>query len=808
MFDEPTGSQAAPPVEGERIANDPVPKKLAEPDNEKDVSQSESTKHRHAVLMDLLDYESERQSEERIQAQIDEDYYDHLQWRPDDARELMERGQAPLVFNESRQTIDWISGTEKRMRKDHKVLPREPNDERGAELKTKLIKYTDDVNLSRFQQSKAFKQAATAGLSWLEEGINPDPEQEIIYSGMEDWRNVFRDSHSRNLDMNVDARYLFRRRVIDLDYGIALLPKHEGHLRSMAGRMDEDAEGDDIWYLGQRLTGASETEWGTSSMSSFGERAAYMSRNGYHDYSRRRSVEVLECWYRVPERVKVFAGGGPGVAQKIVNPKDMRHQQAIADHVPMYEAVKMRMRLMLATKAAPMVDMASPYRHGRFLLVPLYAYRRYRDGAAYGAMRGMRDIQDDLNKRRSKALFALSSNRIVMDDGAVDDIEDLRVEAARPDAIIVKKMNKALTFEKQTGDFQGNLELAAQDSQLLRNVGGVTNENLGQDTNAQSGKAIGLKQDQGGLLTSELFDNYLLAKQQVGRLRLSHIEQFYTEPKAVRIVGERRPIEWLEINRLDPATGEILDDVTAREADFIMSEQDHRASLAEAALEQMFDLLGKVAVFAPQVVLNVLDLVVETSEIRDKEEWVARIRKMTGQRDPSKQPTPEEMEAEAAMAAKTQESEQLATDTAKAQLAQIQANVDLLRAQMAKLDVESVLKRVESMYSALQAAQIIAQTPGVTPAADEIGKSAGLEDKHPGAIPTPPAMATQVLAASQGGGNPMQPDAGMPIAPQAAGLPPDNTPSPLDGMQGGIETPTGTDNAPPIGPEPTAFPPQ
>lgn len=811
MFDEAAGTQIAPPAVDERIANDSVPKKLAEPDNEKDVSQSESSKHRHLVLMDLLDYEAERQSEERIQMQIDEDYYDHLQWRPDDARELMERGQAPVVFNEARSSIDWISGTEKRMRKDYKILPREPNDEKGAELKTKLVKYTNDVNLTPWQHSKAFKQAATAGLSWLEEGVNPDPEQEIIYSGMEDWRNVFRDSHSRNLDMNVDARYLFRRRVIDLDYGIALLPKHESHLRSMAGRMDQDAEGDDIWYLGQRLTGASETEWGGGSMSSFGERAAYMSRNGYHDYSRRRSVEVLECWYRVPERVQVFAGGGPGVAQKIVNPKDMRHQQAITEKVPMYEAVKMRMRLMLATKAAPMVDMASPYRHGRFLLVPLYAYRRARDGLAYGPMRGMRDIQDDLNKRRSKALFVLSSNRIVMEHGAVDDIEDLRIEAARPDAVIVKKANKTLVFEKQTGDFQGNLELAAQDSQLLRNAGGVTNENLGQDSNAQSGKAIGLKQDQGGLLTSELFDNYLLAKQQAGRLRLSHIEQFYTEPKAVRIVGDRRPIEWLYINQLDPATGEILDDVTAREADFIVDQQDYRASLAQSSLEQMFELLGKIAVFAPQVVLNVLDLVVETADIKDKDEWVARIRKMTGQRDPSKPPTPEEQQAEAAAAAKAQEAEQLATDTAKAQLSQIQAQVDLVRAQMEKMDVESVLKRVESMYSALQAAQIIAVTPGVTPAADEISKSAGLEDKHPGAIPTPPAMAGRVLAAAAGQGdtgNPMQPNTGIPTSPQDPGPDAAMPGSPLEGMQGGIQTPTGDDNAPPVAGDPAAFPPQ
>ncbi|VTU38321.1 hypothetical protein H4CHR_04394 [Variovorax sp. PBS-H4] len=797
MFDDLSSTVSAPPAEGQARGEGDSLTQSIKAASAQDGTPDSGSRHRHHVLMDLLEYEAERQAEERIQAQIDEDYYDHLQWRPEDARALMDRGQAPLVFNESRQTIDWISGTEKRMRKDYKVLPREQDDEQGAELKTKLIKYTDDANLTQWHHSKAFKQAATAGISWLEEGVNPDPEQEIIYSSMEDWRNVFRDSHSRNIDMNVDARYLFRRRVIDLDYSIALLPKHEAHLRAMAGRMDEDQEGDDIWYLGRKLTGASETEWAGENLNGFGDRAAYMARNGYFDYARRRSVELLECWYKVPERVKVFATSR--LQGKVVNPADPQHAEAIQANTQTYEAVKMRMRLMIATKSAPMIDMASPFRHGRFLLVPIFAYRRARDGMAYGPMRGMRDIQDDLNKRRSKALYALSSNRIVMDHGAVDDIEDTRLEAARPDGIIVKAVGKDLKFEKPVGDYQGNLELAAQDSQLLRNVGGVTNENLGQDTNAQSGKAIGLKQDQGQLTTGELFDNYLLAKRQAGRLRLSHIEQFYTEEKAIRIVGNRKPIEWLTINKFDPATGQILDDVTAREADFHVDTQDYRASLAQAALEQMFDLLGKIAAFAPQVVLNVLDLVVETADLKDKDEWVARIRKLNGQRDPSKPPTPEEQAIEKATIDKQQEQEQLATDTAKAQLAQIQANVDVLRAQMSKMDVEGVLKRVESMYSALQAAQIVAQVPGVVPAADEIAKSAGLEDKNPGGIPQAQAMA-QAIAPPQSLGI-AQPADGAALESQP--------PSPLEGAQGGMETLTGADNAPPPAAiDPAAIPPQ
>lgn len=695
-------------------------------------SGDEVKERRHGVLMSLLKDESELQAEERMQMAIDEDYYDHLQWRPEDAEALMERGQAPVVFNESRQTIDWITGMEKRMRKDYKILPREEGDEKAAEVKTKCVKYTDDVNMTHWHRSRAFKQTATAGLGWLEEGVNPDPEAERIFSGTEDWRNVIRDSRARELDM-ADARYLFRRKVTDLDYACALLPDQEEYLYSNARLYTDDTDGDDVWYLGERLTGASETEWRTNSR--FGDRSAYVKRTGHHDHGRRQSVELLECWYRVPESVKVF-NEGPLQGQ-IFDEKDPEHVNS-AIGVQMYSAVKMRMRVMIATKERCLWDGPSPFKHQKFLLVPIWGYRRARDGQVYGPMRGMRDIQDDLNKRRSKALFALSSNRIVVDEGAVEDIEELRAEAARPDAIIVKKRNSQLKFEKNVGDFQGNMELAAQDSQIMRNVGGVTNENLGRDTNAQSGIAIERKQDQGSLTTAELFDNLLLAIKLAGQLRLSHIEQFWTEAKAIRILGDNQPIEWLKINQRDPATGVILNDITATQADFIVDTQDYRASLAQAALDQMFELLGKIATFAPQVVLSVLDLLVESADIKNKDEWVARIRKINGQRDPTKALSPEEKEQEAANQQKTAEREELDFRMMKAKVAELESKAKLA-------DSDWVLKRMDTMFQAIQAAGLLGQQPGLAGAADEMTRSAGMEDSAAGGIVQPAATATPEL---------------------------------------------------------------
>ena len=50
----------------------------------------------------------------------------------------------------------------------------------------------------------------------------------------------------------------------------------------------------------------------------------------------------------------------------------------------------------------------------------------------------MRDIQLDLNKRASKALFMLNTNQVIADKGAVEDPNAAKEEVHRPDGWIEK----------------------------------------------------------------------------------------------------------------------------------------------------------------------------------------------------------------------------------------------------------------------------------------------------------------------------------------------------------------------------------
>jgi len=103
-----------------------------------------------------------RQQANRYQMALDENYYDSIQWTPDEAAAVRPRGQNPIVYNEVKPTIDWLIGTEWRMRHDFKVLARNDRSKEAsadAQVKTKLLKYLDDVNRASFERSLAADDA-------------------------------------------------------------------------------------------------------------------------------------------------------------------------------------------------------------------------------------------------------------------------------------------------------------------------------------------------------------------------------------------------------------------------------------------------------------------------------------------------------------------------------------------------------------------------------------------------------------------------------------------------------------------------
>lgn len=718
------------------------------------------TKRLHERLLNWWVQAKEIEAVNRYQQAIDADFYDGLQWSQEDQEELMQRGQAPVVYNRIKPTIDWILGTEKRTRVDFNVLPRKKEHNKEAEAKKERLKYINDVNKTVFARSRAFADAVKVGIGWLEDSIRGDDEKELIQTKYESWRNVWYDPQSVERDLS-DARFLFRSKFVDFDIASAMFPKAKFPLEQavsvLFGTGNEQDADDDFFYA----TNFQQRD----SQGNILHRRTYA--NTAMVFNRRKRVKLIECWFRDPVTIKVMRGGDLSGIE--YDESNQAHAQAVQEeYASLQDSLVMKMRVAIMTEGHILQVMDSPYSHNDFPFTPIWGYRRDRDNAPYGVIRNIRDAQESLNKRNSKAIHILSTKQIIADESAATDWDEIREEAARPDGIILLDGKPGARFELNTDKqlAQQHVNLMQEDAQMIQDVGGVTDENLGRDTNATSGKAIEARQTQGSIVTAELFDNLRFAVQLQGEKQLSLIEQFDTAEQELRVVGNKGKIDYMPLNtpRFDEQsqTWVMLNPMTENQADFVVDEQDYQASMRQAMFVTMTDMLRALP---PEISLQLLDLVYENSDLPGREEIVERIRKINGQQAPNTEITPE---IAAQQQAKAQQEQQQAEQQNKA----VELDLALKQAQIEKIKADATKSNTETLFSGMQAGQLAVQIPGILPVSDSLLSSAGFEDKNGAPLAIPPSQ-PQSLASMPHNTSPLLPA---------------NPVSPLNGMNKGIET--------------------
>ncbi|MBP7501178.1 MAG: hypothetical protein KA784_00160 [Aquabacterium sp.] len=630
-------------------------------------------------LLQWYFYERDRQSANRLEMAIDHDFYDNLQWDEEDAATLADRKQVPLVYNEVAPMCDWIIGTERRNRVDWKVLPRTEDDVQMASTKTDVLKYVSDVNRVPFGRSRAFADAVKGGLGWIDDGVRDDPTKESVYSKYENWRNVLHDSAAEELDGS-DGRYLFRWRWVDEDIAVMMFPDRADRIRSTAEDFSQHVDplsDEDTW-----TTAHDEAQGQVRSG------ALYAISSGFSADAQRRRVKLIECQYRMPVKVKIVTDGPFKGA--FFDPRDTNMAASLANRSgSIIDKVVMRMHFAVFTEGDMLAYGTSIFRHNDFSLTPIWCYRRGRDRMPYGVIRRVRDVQRDLNKRASKALWLMNTNQLIMDEGAVDDIETAREEAQMPDGVLVKNAGKQLEIRRDTDAATGQLQMMTMDAQAIQKSGGVSQENMGRPSNAVSGEAIKARQTQGSVVTTEPFDNMRLAVQCSGSKQLSLVEQFFTEEKVIRLTGAKGKLNWVRINvpeQQPDGSVRYINDMTASMADFVVSEQDYAGTLRQVMFDSMSNISSRLP---PEVALRVLTLAYEFSDLPNKDEIAAQFRKMTGDRDPNEPMSPEEEQAAQQQQAQQMEAMQMQREMAMAALEEARAKVREVNARATELEAKA-----------------------------------------------------------------------------------------------------------------------
>lgn len=663
----------------------------------------------HTKLLDWWYTACDAHFDNRMEQQLDYDFYDHIQWSEADKAVLAARHQAPLTYNKIKMALDWIIGTERRTRIDGAVHPRGEEDVDIAAVKGDLLKYLSDTNRVPWERSKAFKDAGVAGVGWTEETVRSDRNDEPVMVKHVPWRHMRWDPYSRASDLS-DARFVIREKYLDLEYAEAMFPGRVDLLhRSARDHLYVDDYGDEETDLPQVFR-----NYDSRGNEVQGRRVGGRSSV---DARMRMRVRLLECWFRKPAATKKLWGGGfAGARFDAANPEHAAAQTAMGEGSTIYsltDAVTEEIWCAIFTEQGLLQLSQSTFKHGNFPFTPYWCYRRDRDGMPYGVTRGVRDSQEDLNKRMSKLLWALSTNQLFHEDGAIDPdrLEEVKREIAKPNGVIPLLSGGLgrIKVERNVEIADAQIKLLEIDAAHIHDGSGVNREMLGRDTNAASGRAIIAKQQEGAVSTAELFDNYRLGIQLSCEKQLSLIEQFMTQERQFRIVGERKGIDWRGINQMqmDTLTGEwsVQNDITRSQADYIVDQQDFRESMRQAFAEQFFEMLGKLP---PDMSIALMDLAFDMVDLPGKDEVVKRIRQINGQ---------------------SEDGEDTEETIAKRETDKAASDLDM-RARLAKVGLDEaksqeIMAKVQglglgSKEKALQIAQLVELLLPLAPAADRL----------------------------------------------------------------------------------------
>jgi hypothetical protein len=426
-------------------------------------------------------------------AERDRDYYDNKQWTSEETKALKKRGQPIVTDNIIKTKIDYLDGVEKQQRIDPKALPRTPRHEADADAATEALRYVAQEQKYDTKRSAVWRNLLVEGAG----GIAVSVKESVDYGG--------RPGVEVELRRAAWDRMFWDPHSSEPDFSDA------GYL-GLVLWMDYD----DALAMYPDAKEALDATMDTTPSQTYDDKPKFSL---WADKKRKR-VRICQIWIKRDERWHfaeftkggiLKAGPSPYVTDKGESDCELFFQSAYVD----------------------------------------------RDNNRYGFVRELIPLQDEVNKRRSKALHLLSVNQLHYEEGAVDDVELARREMNRPDGTI--RYNPGALAEKRAQSVSG-LEFATAQFQLLQEAKGAIDlkgpnaTEMGDKTggsNAASGRAIIASQQGGMTQLAHLTDRLHDLDVRVFRAVWARIRQYWTAEKWIRVTDDERNVRWVGVN-VDP----------------------------------------------------------------------------------------------------------------------------------------------------------------------------------------------------------------------------------------------------------------
>lgn len=176
-----------------------------------------------------------------------------------------------------------------------------------------------------------------------------------------------------------------------------------------------------------------------------------------------------------------------------------------------------------------------------------------RQNNRYGPIRNMRYMQDEVNARRSRGLHVTNSRQVQNVDPSAPpvDVRTVRQEAARPDGVIPQGWQTV----QATDIANGNLAMLAEAKESLQRMVPVAIAQDLREGSASSGRARQVAQQAGLTQFGRGFGRFEDFEERVYRQMWLCAQQFWTEPKWVRVTDNPQAAEFLQVN--EPVMGPV-----------------------------------------------------------------------------------------------------------------------------------------------------------------------------------------------------------------------------------------------------------
>ena len=202
--------------------------------------------------------------------------------------------------------------------------------------------------------------------------------------------------------------------------------------------------------------------------------------------------------------------------------------------------------ILLAQGESPFVDQRG---QGMNRYIMFSAFLDH-DGDRYGFTRNLKGPQDELNQRRSKALFMSNVTRLIGKKGAVDNVETARREYARPDGYI--EVNPGFENPEpadKANDLAQQLALMQDARQEIETYANVTPDLIARDIPGDhSGIAINLLQRAGIAELGSYLRNYKSWKKRVYRSIWNIVQRTWGTERFVRVTGKGDLAQFIQLN--------------------------------------------------------------------------------------------------------------------------------------------------------------------------------------------------------------------------------------------------------------------